>query len=62
MMLVSIPVPFCHLKCFFVHSIAALFFHSSSLTVKLKMSGVRCVKSLVLYCLKCSQNTDFNFF
>ena len=46
---------------FFLHSIAALFFHSSSLTV-MKMSGVRCVESLVLYCLECSQNTDFNFF
>ena len=61
MILVSILVPFFRLKCsgFFLHSIAALFYHSSSLTV---IENVRCVKSLVLYCLECSQNTDITFF
>ena len=55
--LVSIPVPFCHLKWFF-YILLLHYFFIQVLQLYLKMSGVRFVKSLVLYCLECSKYSD----
>ena len=55
--LVSIPVPFCHLKWFF-YILLLHYFFIQVLQLYLKMSGVRFVRNLVLYCLECSKNSD----
>ena len=55
--LVSIPAPICHLKWFF-YILLLHYFFIQVLQLYLKMSGVRFVKSLVLYCLECSKYSD----